>query len=105
MAYRHDMPPEAQLHPLLEFHAHAVAARRRTVLLGTALLLAAILASATGTEVRLDTLWDKLGNFSSYFDRLTQLDTGERVWTDPVSWFWGIRRWSLQLGQTLLIAY
>jgi phosphonate transport system permease protein len=55
--------------------------------------------------VRPDTFWDQLGNFGSYFGRLTYLDTGAHVWTDPVYWFWGLRRWSLQLLQTILIAY
>ncbi len=58
-----------------------------------------------GAEVRPATFWDNLGNFGSYFGRLTMLDTGARVWTDPAYWYWGLRRWSLQLGQTLLIAY
>ena len=33
------------------------------------------------------------------------LDTGARVWTDPAEWFWGLRRWTRLLGETLLIAY
>ena len=98
-------PPEPQLRPLLDGYARAVAARRRTMLIGAVLLVIATLLSAIGAEVRLDTFWDKLGNFSSYFERLTQLDTGARVWTDPAYWFWGLRRWSIQLGDTLLIAY
>ena len=75
-------------------------------LVGAALLLVATGLSAVGAEVPPDMVfWDNLGNFGSYFDRLTHLDTGARVWTDPAYWFWGLRRWSLQLGQTLLIAY
>ncbi len=99
------MPPEPQLRPLLDGYARSVAARRRTVLTGVVLLVIATLLSGVGAEVRLDTFWDKLGNFSSYFGRLTELDTGKRVWTDVPYWFWGLRRWSLQLGETLLIAY
>ena len=49
--------------------------------------------------------WTKLGNFTSYFDRLLTLDTGARVWTDPADWFWGLHRWLRLLGETLLIAY
>ena len=99
------MPPEPQLRPLLDSYARSVAARRRTVLIGAVLLVIATVLSGIGAEVRLDTFWDKLGNFSSYFGRLTELDTGKRVWTDVPYWFWGLRRWSLQLGDTLLIAY
>ncbi len=97
--------PDAQLQPLLDGYAGAIAARRRTLLIGLVVLVVAILVSGVGAEVRLDTFWDNIGNFGSYFNRLTQLDTGARVWTDPVYWYWGLRRWSLQLGQTLLIAY
>ncbi len=97
--------PELQLRPLLDGYARAVAARRRVLLIGAVLMLAALALSAEGAEVRPGVFWANLGNFGSYFDRLTQLDTGARVWTDPVSWYWGLRRWSVQLGQTLLIAY
>jgi phosphonate transport system permease protein len=99
------IPSDAQIAPLLARYREAVAARRRTALVFVALLVVAIALSWIGAEVRPDVFWDKLGNFSSYFARLTQLDTGQRVWTDPVYWFWGLRRWSLQLLQTLLIAY
>ncbi len=97
--------PELQLRPLLDAYAGALAARRRVVLLGAVLMLAALALAVAGAEVRPGVFWANLGNFGSYFDRLTQLDTGARVWTDPASWFWGLRRWSVQLGQTLLIAY
>ena len=97
--------PEPQLRPLLDAYARAVAARRRTMLAGAGLMLAALALSAAGAEVRPGVFWANLGNFGSYFDRLMLLDTGARVWTDPASWFWGLRRWSVQLGQTLLIAY
>lgn len=99
------MLPRPQLRPLLDAYAGAVAARRRVVLAGIALMLVATALAAVGAEVRLNVFWANLGNFGSYFDRLTQLDTGARVWTDPASWYWGLRRWSVQLGQTLLIAY
>ena len=99
------MPPEPQLRALLDAYARSIAARRRATVIGIALLLVATALSAVGAEVRLDTFWANLGNFGSYFGRLAHLDTGAHVWTDPPYWFWGLRRWSLQLGQTLLIAY
>ena len=105
MAYRHVELPEPQLRPLLAAYATEATARRRTMLLGLVLLMAALAASMVGAEVQPSTFWQKIGNFGSYFDRLATLDTGARVWTDPASWFWGWRRWSVQLGQTLLIAY
>ncbi len=99
------IPPDAQLAPLLAAYNAAIAAKRRRLLLGGALLLLAIAVAAPGAEVNPATFWAKLGNFSSYFNRLLTLDTGARVWTDPREWFWGLHRWSLLLGQTILIAY
>ncbi len=103
----HHLPmlPDQQLRPLLDGYAQSIAARRRVVLAGLALLAIATGLSAIGAEVRPGVFWDNIGGFGSYFDRLTQLDTGSRVWTDPGYWFWGLRRWSILLGQTLLIAY
>ena len=99
------VPPEPQIRALLDAYARAVAARRRTILTGAVLMVVATALAVAGAEVRPGTFWDNIGNFGSYFNRLLQLDTGARVWTDPVYWYWGLRRWSLQLGQTLLIAY
>ena len=98
-------PPEAQIAPLLRGYDQAIAAKRRQLLIGLAVFLVALALSYVGAEVDLPTWWDKLGNFTSYFDRIATLDTGARVWTDPVYWFWGLHRWSLLIGETLLIAY
>ena len=99
------MAPDPQLSPLLDGYARAAAGRRRMTLVFLALLAVAIVMSCIGAEVRADVFFSHIQNFWSYFDRLATLDTGARVWTDPVYWYWGLRRWSLQLGQTLLIAY
>jgi phosphonate transport system permease protein len=99
------IPPDSQIAPLLAGYHHAVAARRRTAMIFVALLLIAIALSWVGAEVRLDVFFAKIGNFTDYFGRLGHLDTGALVWTDPGYWFWGLHRWSLQLLQTLLIAY
>jgi phosphonate transport system permease protein len=99
------VPPNAQIAPLLLTYRAAVAAKRRQIFVGLAVLLLATTLSAIGAEVDPSTFWDKLGNFTSYFDRLLMLDNGQRVWTDPVYWYWGLHRWTVQLGQTLLMAY
>jgi phosphonate transport system permease protein len=99
------VPPDRQMAPLLAGYHRVAAARRRNMALFGLLLLVAVALSFIGAEVRPSVFWDRLGNFTSYFGRLTRLDTGAHVWTDPVYWFWGLRRWSLQLGQTVLIAY
>ncbi len=99
------IPPDAQVAPLLRGYDNAVSAKRRQLILGLALMIFAIVVAGVGAEVNLPTFWDKIGNFTSYFDRLMKLDSGARVWTDPVEWFWGLRRWSRLLGETLLMAY
>ena len=99
------LAPVGQLAPLLEAYNQAVAGKRRQLLLGLALATIALAISAIGAEVQPVLLWNKIGNFTSYFDRLLKLDTGMRVWTDPKEWFWGIARWARLLGDTLLIAY
>ncbi len=97
--------PTPRLDPLLRGYSDALAARRSVVLLGAIVLLAAIALASIGAEVRPLVFWDKLGNFTSYFDRLTLLDTGARVWTAPAYWFWGLPRWGRLLADTVLIAY
>jgi len=77
------VPPAAQLAPLIGDYNDAVAAKRRHLLLGLVAVAIALLVSAVGAEVQPVTLWNKIGNFTSYFDRLLKLDTGARVWTDP----------------------
>jgi phosphonate transport system permease protein len=99
------IPPEEQIRPLLAEYGVAVAARRRIMAAGVAIFCVALALSWIGAEVRPDTFWEHIGNFGSYFGRLTYLDTGAHVWTDPAYWFWGLRRWSLQLLQTIMIAY
>jgi len=97
--------PEAQVQPLLDAYRAALARRRRSVAIFLLLLLGAMALAAVGAEVNPAKFWAGLPNFGSYFGRLAHLDTGDFVWTDPASWFWGLRRWSRELGQTLLIAY
>ena len=90
---------------MLQAYAAATASKRRHLLLGLAIAGLCLAMAGIGAEVDLATWWAKLGNFSSYFDRLTHLDSGAHVWTDPQEWFWGLRRWSRLLGETLLMAY
>ncbi len=99
------LKPEAELAPLLAAYQNAVSAKRRQMAIGLVLLAIAFLLACWGAEVRPGVFWDKIGNFTSYFDRLSHLDTGAHVWTDPAYWFWGLRRWSGQLGETVMIAY
>ena len=86
-------------------YAEAGAGRRRVTLAAAALLGAAVWLAWIGAEVDPAKFWAGLPNFGSYIGRLGELDTGAAVWSDPAAWFWGLRRWSIQLGQTILIAY
>jgi phosphonate transport system permease protein len=97
--------PEPQRAALAAAYDQAVAARRRQLLLGLAIGLLALAISVVGAEVDPVMFWNKLGNFSSYFNRLLTLDSGARVWTDPADWFWGIHRWLRLLGETILMGY
>lgn len=83
----------------------AIQQKRARLFLGMAGLVVAVLFASWGAEVNLGTLWDKAGNVTSYFNRLFFLDNGQRVWTDFSEWFWGLKKWSRQLIETLLMAY
>ncbi len=99
------LPPAAQLAPMMNAYRDAVAAKQRHLVIGFAVGAVAFALAFVGAEVNLPTLWAKIGNFTSYFDRLMMLDTGQRVWTDPREWFWGLRKWLVLMGETLLVAY
>jgi len=99
------VPPEAQLAPLLAGYRQAAGQRRWVVAIGVAVLGVLMALAWAGAEVDPAKFWSGLPNFGSYFSRLTRLDTGAYAWTDPPYWFWGLRRWSILLGQTILIAY
>ncbi len=97
--------PEDRLGALRRAHAAAGSRRRLKLLAGLAVLLLLIAVSSRLAEIDPATMWNRFGGFTSYFDRLGKLDSGARVWTDPAEWFWGLRRWSILLGQTLLMGY
>jgi phosphonate transport system permease protein len=99
------IPPDAQLRPLLRAYDATSAARRRRFAIGLVVLAAGFALACGGAEVDPGMFWSHIGNFSSYFDRLAHLDSGDSVLSDPAEWFWGLRRWSWQLGETILIAY
>jgi phosphonate transport system permease protein len=97
--------PDQQLAALNAAYRQAVARKRLRLLLGAALFMGALAIAAVGAEVNLRTLFTYFGHFVSYFDRILTLDSGQRVWTDPGEWFWGLRKWLKLLGETLLISY
>jgi phosphonate transport system permease protein len=87
--------------------AYRSAARAKHVQFGVAAAVLVVLIglAAIQAEVEPRTFVDKIGGFFSYFDRLMTLDSGARVWTDPVSWFWSLKRSLRLIGETILMAY
>jgi phosphonate transport system permease protein len=99
------MLPEQQLAVLNEAYRKAISRKRLRMTLATAVFFAALVIAAIGAEVNPATLFSKIGNFASYFDRIATLESGARVWTDAGEWFWGWRKWLSLLGETILISY
>jgi phosphonate transport system permease protein len=97
--------PEQQLAALNGMYRQAVARKRLRVTIGGAVFFALLVIASFGAEVNLKTLFTYFGHFVSYFDRLLTLDSGQRVWTDIPEWLWGWKKWSLLLGETILISY
>ncbi|HEY4988063.1 MAG TPA: phosphonate ABC transporter, permease protein PhnE, partial [Bradyrhizobium sp.] len=83
----------------------AIARKRLRLTLGAAVFCVALVIAGLGAEVNFRTFFTYFGNFISYFDRIATLDTGARVWTDVVEWFWGWQKWLRLLGETILISY
>jgi phosphonate transport system permease protein len=97
--------PSQQLAALNDAYRKAVAKKRLRLTLGTAVFFAALVTASIGAEVNFRTLFTYFGHFVSYFDRILTLEDGTRVWTNVGEWLWGWRKWSLLLGETILISY
>jgi phosphonate transport system permease protein len=97
--------PAQQLAALNEAYSKAVARKRLRLTLATAVFFAALVIASVGAEVNLRTLFTYFGHFVSYFDRILTLEDGTRVWTNIPEWLWGWKKWSLLLGETILISY
>jgi phosphonate transport system permease protein len=105
MAVAVPLLPSQQLAALNDAYRKAVAKKRLRLTLGTAVFFAALVVASIGAEVNLRTLFTYFGHFVSYFDRILTLEDGTRVWTNVGEWLWGWRKWSLLLGETILISY
>jgi phosphonate transport system permease protein len=97
--------PEAKSAQLISGYDAEIRQRRLANLVGFALLALCILVSAWVAEVDPVRFVANIGNFTSYIGRIFFLDSGQSVFSDPVEWFWGARKWLLRMGDTLLIAY
>jgi phosphonate transport system permease protein len=105
MAVAVSLLPSQQLTALNDAYRQAVAKKRLRITLGAAVFFAALVVASVGAEVNLRTLFTYFGHFVSYFDRILTLEDGTRVWTNVTEWLWGWRKWSLLLGETILISY
>ena len=97
--------PERQLEALREAYRAASRAKRTRYLIVLAIAVVLISLSAVQAEVDPKTFWAKIGGFTSYFDRMATLDSGQRVWTNPAEWFWSFKRIARLIGETVLMAY
>lgn len=97
--------PDHQLAPLAAAYATHTRALRRQVLVGVSIALLCAALAAHVAEVDPHILYEKIGGFTSYVDRILKLDSGARVWTNVGDWYWGWKRWLGLLGDTILISY
>ena len=86
-------------------YAQAVALKRRQLWLGLLLLAVLVLLSGHVAEISFSKLYQQIGGFSSYIDRIFHLENGRPVISDPAEWFWGWKKCLALMGETLLMAY
>ncbi|MGL5167086.1 MAG: phosphonate ABC transporter, permease protein PhnE [Afipia sp.] len=97
--------PPQQIAVLEAAYDAAVARKRLRFIAGLIVFVVLLIVAGLGAEVAPKTFVEKIGNFVGYFDRILNLDTGKRVWTDPAEWFWGWQKWLRLLAETLLLSY
>jgi phosphonate transport system permease protein len=86
-------------------YAQAVALKRRQLWLGLLLLAVLVVLSGQIAEISISKLYQHIGGFASYIDRIIHLENGRPVISDPAEWFWGWKKWLALMGETLLMAY
>lgn len=97
--------PPQQIAALRAAYDGAISRKRLRFVAGLVVFVALLIVAGFGAEVAPKTFIEKIGNFVGYFDRILNLDTGQRVWTDPAEWFWGWQKWLKLLAETLLLSY
>jgi phosphonate transport system permease protein len=106
--------PDERHGPLARAYDEAMRRRRLSTLYLVGAVVVAALVSGVVAEVNLATLARNIGDFFSYFGRIFVFDgsvpnkpalEGRIVLADPAEWFWGLDKWLLLMGDTLLIAY
>ncbi|RFB81599.1 phosphonate ABC transporter, permease protein PhnE [Methylovirgula sp. 4M-Z18] len=89
----------------MQAYQQAVAAKRRVTLLGGLVLICLMAAAGWMAELNPFKLVRRIGYFTDYFNQMAHLQDGPWVFSDPGEWFWGLKKWLLLLGDTLLMAY
>jgi len=83
----------------------ALAAKRRQLVLGLLALAVCVWLAGHTAEVSFSKFFENIDSFTSYFYRISHLENGQWVVSDPVEWFWGWKKWLALMGETLLMAY
>jgi phosphonate ABC transporter permease subunit PhnE len=83
----------------------AIAAKRRTTMIGAAVLAGCVLLAAWGSEVDLIKLFSEFWRFPKYIADIMPTLRLSSFGADVAEWFWGIRGWLALMWETLLIAY
>lgn len=97
--------PPQQIAALEAAYDESVARKRLRFVAGLVVFVALLIVAGLGAEVAPKIFVEKIGNFVGYFDRILNLDNGQRVWADPAEWFWGWQKWLKLLAETLLLSY
>lgn len=97
--------PPVRLAPLAHAYTTAVAAKRRWLLGGIALLIVLSLLSGWAGQVDPVKFWNGLPRFASYFYDIVPRLRLETFVADLEEWFWNLDGWLALLWDTLLIAY
>ncbi|OYU48459.1 MAG: phosphonate ABC transporter, permease protein PhnE [Rhizobiales bacterium PAR1] len=97
--------PQIQVASLLALYDGDVRARRRTLWLALGVLAFCILVAGQVSEIDLPKFLTNFHSFPNYILRIFFLESGAVVFSDVAEWFWGLKKWLLHIGDTLLIAY
>ena len=101
--------PDAQLAHLRRAYDRTQMASRVRAAIGVAVFAACLGLAWIVAEIDLAKLFGNISRFTNYLGRLFVLEGGRSVFTDIYgttdSWYWGLWKWSKQIGETLVIAY
>lgn len=97
--------PDDQIELLSRHYAEAVAAKRRRLILGMAVVAMLVVTFGWMGEVNLPKLVENFWRFPDYFARTVPSLSFSTLRADLAEWFWGLRRWLRLLGETITIAY